>query len=205
MARSWRSWATTHSPSNLPLATQATHASPCTLSFRGKLDPQVFCVEETCIWVRPLSSRAPPMPAVTPDTSQAPSTPTNQSNHLCTEPESDSDDEEIGECSMITWLSRDNDISLTFSDPNPPEEFEELNEEYFSRDQVRTRWTSCVDKSWVLLSRPSFDSPSLLTPLPLFLPPSPSSRSYFSPWSNVSGNPSCLSIQNLTLKKSKVL
>ena len=62
--------------------------------------PQVFCVEKTCIWV--LFSSAPPMPVATPDTSQPPSTPTNQSNHLRTEPESDSDDEEVGECSMIT-------------------------------------------------------------------------------------------------------
>ena len=50
----------------------------------------------------PSSSSGPMMPAITPDTSQAPSTPTDQSNHLHTEPESDSDDEEVGGCSMIT-------------------------------------------------------------------------------------------------------
>ena len=78
------------------------------------------------------------MPAITPNTSQAPSTPTDQSNHLHTEPESDSDDEEVGGCSKITWLSHDIIVCMISpSDPNPPEKFEEHNKEYFSRDQVR--------------------------------------------------------------------
>ena len=69
---------------------------------------------------------------------------------------------------------------------------------------------------FLLTPSPSLSSSSPLLPpslpphpfflplfLPLFLPPS--SRSYFSPWNIVSGNPSCLSIRKLTLKKSKLL
>ena len=77
------------------------------------------------------------------------------------------------DCHM-TSLYRYHMISL--SDPNPPEKFEELNKEYFSRDQVRGEPVVLSHDVFSFLSQASSIpplplSPSLLTPSSSLPPP----------------------------------